>query len=259
MADTIGTRIKKRRKELKLTQDRLAKAVDVSSVSVSQWESDITKPSSENLYKLSIALNCDIPWLLVNDDKNFYNSNNVMIKESTISGTTISNSVNEKSELLNKSTEMSLYNNEDNNRHKIDYLNVRAAAGLVGFNNSDYPEIISSLSLSKDGMLEIVGRKSSDGIFMINVPTDSMEPTIPKGSIVFIDTNIDHYNGDGIYAFASDGALFIKRIQRMMSGGYKLISDNDKYEIEVATENNFANAKFVGKFIKCLRIETWDL
>ena len=62
---TLGDRIKSRRKELKLTQKELATALKgVSHVAVSQWESNTTKPNSENILDLSTVLQCDISWLL---------------------------------------------------------------------------------------------------------------------------------------------------------------------------------------------------
>ena len=51
-ATTIGQRIKQKRKELHLTQADLAKKVQgVSHAAISQWETDITKPNAENLYR----------------------------------------------------------------------------------------------------------------------------------------------------------------------------------------------------------------
>lgn len=62
---TLGDRIKSRRKELKLTQKDLATVLKgVSHVAVSQWESSTTKPNSENILDLSTVLQCDISWLL---------------------------------------------------------------------------------------------------------------------------------------------------------------------------------------------------
>lgn len=144
-------------------------------------------------------------------------------------------------------------------QHRIDYLDVRMAAGMRNFENADYPEIIKSLWLSDDGMLELVGKRSSDGIYLVNVPTDSMEPTILKGDIVFIDTRINHYNGDGIYAFSINGNLFVKRFQKLVKGGYKIISDNTKYAPEEMTDNEVDTTMFVGKFIRCWRIDSVDL
>lgn len=63
--NTIGSRIKHRRKELRLTQQQLAKAVKgVTHAAISQWESDINSPSAKNLFDLAIALDCDFAWLL---------------------------------------------------------------------------------------------------------------------------------------------------------------------------------------------------
>lgn len=63
--ETIGQRIRKRRKTLNLTQKDLAKALtDATHGSISQWESDTTTPSAKNLYDLSLALECDFIWLL---------------------------------------------------------------------------------------------------------------------------------------------------------------------------------------------------
>ncbi|OTP83223.1 LexA family protein [Gilliamella apicola] len=63
--ETIGQRIRRRRKTLNLTQKDLAKSLqDASHGSISQWESDITSPSAKNLFDLSIALECDFAWLL---------------------------------------------------------------------------------------------------------------------------------------------------------------------------------------------------
>ena len=154
-----------------------------------------------------------------------------------------------------------LFSNERDllHKHRIDYYDVRAAAGLTGFENSDYPEIISSLYLTDEGMSQLVGKKSSDGICLVNVPTDSMEPTIRKGDIVFLDTKVNAYSGDGIYAFAIDGALFIKRIQKMIGGGYRMISDNEIYPPEQISDDVCENAKFIGRFIRTIHIEAVNL
>jgi len=51
--------IKKRRKELKLTQIDLAVKCGVSIVTVQLWERGVTTPNAENLEKLKKALEYD--------------------------------------------------------------------------------------------------------------------------------------------------------------------------------------------------------
>lgn len=68
--ETLGQRIRARRKELKLTQQQIAKAIKgISHVAISQWESDTTKPNAENIFDLAIALECDLAWLLKGEGK----------------------------------------------------------------------------------------------------------------------------------------------------------------------------------------------
>lgn len=61
---TLGNRIRERRKELKLTQAALAKAVGVSAASVTLWEKEETAPKGENLFSTAKKLRCDVDWLL---------------------------------------------------------------------------------------------------------------------------------------------------------------------------------------------------
>lgn len=69
MNATIGQRILQRRKEIKMTQRRLAEAAGVSYASISLWESDKTEPRGKNLHSLAEALQCTPTWLLFGDEE----------------------------------------------------------------------------------------------------------------------------------------------------------------------------------------------
>ena len=229
----------------------LAELIGVEPQSVTNWVKR-GQIKSENARKIQEVLGYDMGWVLANDvaltdigDKQTISGSNVYI--------TTANKISTNTGLMAKPEQ------DGNHKHRIDYLDVRAAAGLVGFENSDYPEIVSSLFLSDEGILQILGRKSAAGIKIVNVPTDSMEPTIRKGDWVFLDTNIDYYNGDGVYAFAIDDALFIKRIQKLVGGGYRLHSDNKDYDPQDITDEIYQTAKFVGRFIKTIHIDVATL
>lgn len=56
----IGQKIKNKRKELNLTQEYLAKELNISRQAVSKWEKEISEPSMENLVKLSEIFGVDI-------------------------------------------------------------------------------------------------------------------------------------------------------------------------------------------------------
>ena len=56
----IGQKIKNKRKELNLTQEYLARELNISRQAVSKWEKEISEPSMENLVKLSEIFGVDI-------------------------------------------------------------------------------------------------------------------------------------------------------------------------------------------------------
>lgn len=72
---------------------------------------------------------------------------------------------------------------------------------------------------------------------------DSMEPTIFNGDTVICDDL--GYQEDGIYAIIFEGKGFVKRLQRV-SGGLKIISDNQAYESMFA-KNDTEELKIIGK------------
>ncbi|MFF6013198.1 S24 family peptidase [Rahnella sp. R3(2024)] len=62
--NTVGSRVKFRRRQLKMTQKDVAEYVGVSASAVTQWENDATVPSSESLLKLATVLQSSPDWLL---------------------------------------------------------------------------------------------------------------------------------------------------------------------------------------------------
>ncbi|EOS93825.1 helix-turn-helix domain-containing protein [Erwinia tracheiphila] len=66
--ETFGSRLLRRRKELKLSQAALGKLVQVAHVTISQWERDETQPAGKRLFGLSKALQCNPTWLMFGDD-----------------------------------------------------------------------------------------------------------------------------------------------------------------------------------------------
>ena len=64
MNDTIGSRIRAKRQQQSLTQEKLAEKLDVSTQFIYQIEHDVRMPSVANLIKLSNILDVSIDFLL---------------------------------------------------------------------------------------------------------------------------------------------------------------------------------------------------
>ena len=71
----MGMRIVARRKELGLTQEELANAVNVSIQTISTAECEKKALRPENIVKLSIALNCSTDYLLLGKDPIAFSEN----------------------------------------------------------------------------------------------------------------------------------------------------------------------------------------
>lgn len=65
----IGQKIKNKRKELNLTQEYLAKEINISRQAVSKWEKGMSEPSMENLVKLSEIFGVDIGYFKNEEDE----------------------------------------------------------------------------------------------------------------------------------------------------------------------------------------------
>ena len=70
-ADKVVSRIKMRRRELKLTQTELAKEANLTPAAISQFESGTRKPSFKTLSSLSDALKVTTDYLLGKAEKNY--------------------------------------------------------------------------------------------------------------------------------------------------------------------------------------------
>ena len=71
--------------------------------------------------------------------------------------------------------------------------------------------------------------------FYVRVSGDSMQPTIPPGSILVVDRAIQAASGDAVIARIGD-ELVVKWL-RISKGAISLAPDNKKYQPIVITEN----------------------
>jgi phage repressor protein C with HTH and peptisase S24 domain len=104
-------------------------------------------------------------------------------------------------------------------------LDVEAACG-EGRQNRDYPEIVRAIVLSDAEARERIGSINKSGSIQVIVATgDSMTPTIQPRDLLFVDTAVTEFSGDGVYLIRRDHGLSCKRLS--MAGRTLLVtSDN---------------------------------
>lgn len=225
---TLSDRLRYLLKVNELTEDALAKKVNVSQQAINYVLNGKTR-SPKNILEIATALGVNAHWLKTGEGS----------PEVDVFG----------------------FTSEKDNDHtlRVDLLDAELAAHSSGIINLEYPDVISSIFFTHEGVKRILGRTTTDGVYMFKVPTDSMVPTITQNDIVFIDTNVKEYIGEGVYSFNLNGETYIKRLQRLPTGVIMALSDNPLYHPFEITEELFDTAKIIGKFIKAVELKPKDL
>ena len=140
---------------------------------------------------------------------------------------------------------------------RIKQFHVHSSAGL-GLINQPFPTVISSIEIPDERVYELFGRKTLDGIELINVDGDSMMPTLSPRDLLFIDRSVDHFNGDGVYVFNFEDSTFVKRLQKVKGRRLAVLSDNENYPPFFIEEDEMSELFIFGKLIRCLPLKMLD-
>nr|WP_321511189.1 S24 family peptidase [uncultured Celeribacter sp.] len=78
---------------------------------------------------------------------------------------------------------------------------------------------------------------------------DSMQPTIPDGSILIVDLSQNEINNGCLYVFNVDGDLLVKRARRKLDSSIELISDNNLYATETVSKSDLDQLRVIGRVV----------
>jgi len=123
------------------------------------------------------------------------------------------------------------------------FADLRASAGGGA---AVFDENYEVIDVDRTLIETMLGTFPSGEIEAIHVEGESMEPTLPDGSIVFIDRQQTDPSRDGIFVASTANGLFIKRIRRRADGMVELISDNPLYTPEILSPDEIG---IVGKVV----------
>ncbi|MGC6389686.1 XRE family transcriptional regulator [Ewingella sp. S1.OA.A_B6] len=197
----IGERIRQLRNARKLTLQKLADMIDSDVGNLSRLERGKQGFSEQMLQKVADALSVPVVELFSDD---------------------------EEGDTVNKYSVNSLANSRRDSVYRVDVLGVSASAGF-GSGNGDVVEVIRSIEYVPEYAKSIFGNRPQGSVMLINVRGDSMTGTLEPGDLIFVDTEVTFFDGDGIYVFNFNGDTFVKRLQKVKFE-LKVISDNKTYE-----------------------------
>lgn len=195
----LGKKVALRRKELNISQAELAKAVGVSRMSVSKWEKSKAQIKGENLQPLAKALDCDVDWLLDNDQSSEHAATLQIGKQAA--------------DLAPDSAVV------------LDLYDIEVSAG--------HAELIAQsgrgdfITFNREYLNAWLGVNTRN-VFLMPVRGDSMEPTLKNKSIIMINRT-EEFIGDGVYAIRFHGKVMIRRLL-FSKTGLTVTSDNRDYK-----------------------------
>jgi phage repressor protein C with HTH and peptisase S24 domain len=220
----MNERIKKRRKELGLTQPSIAKTIGLTKATISLWESGSTSPKGENLHALAKALRCAPEFLLFGND--------AIKPESNAEWAGGFETWGSNSPLGDDEVEIPFYME----------VELAAGAGIVDCREYQGPKLrFAKSTLKRQGV-------NSDHAACVKVNGNSMEPVLPNGSTVGVDTAHTDIVDGKMYAINHDGMLRVKMLYKLPGGGLRLRSYNlDEYPDERLDADQLKQVKVIGK------------
>lgn len=170
---------------------KASQLADISQPTISRWKDGSSDPKVSNVVALAQAAGVTLDWLVLGASEQLVASNAV---------------------------------NDD--YYYIPAYEIEASAGHGAFTEGTTTPA-KYLAFRKDWVHD--RRLSPSSLSAIFARGDSMEPTIPDGAIILVDgSRIEPLDGK-IYVIRMDERLWVKRVQWIMGGGLRLISDNRIY------------------------------
>ena len=196
------TRLNQKMTALSLKAVQISKLTGASKGSVSQWVNGNAKPNGEKLIALSKALKCEPDWLLYGKES--------PKPESNAQWAGGIEQWDSHSGLSPDEVELPFFQE----------VEISAGSGTFSVQESSGLKLkFAKSTLKKCGV-------SPDNAACVTVSGTSMEPVLPDGSTIGVDTASTRVKDGEMYALEHDGMLRVKLVYRVPGGGLRLRSFN---------------------------------
>lgn len=193
--DEIGARLRSEREKAGLSRDQVVAHINYSRSTLQQWEAGSTEPPISGIERLAALYNVSPQYLI-------FGGNDRGIS----------------------SVVQPIVDNEE--YRDVPVYNLAASAGsgrLVTDENIENYLKFPYWWFNERNL-------TPSNIAALYTKGDSMEPTIPDNALLLIDQSKTYLSDGKIYIIRADDELYVKRINRIIGGGIKLISDNTGYK-----------------------------
>lgn len=219
--ETIGQRIRAERERQEMTQEELAIAAGVRKQAISAIEVGQTRnPKHETIVAISQALGVSTVWLTKGTGK----SSRVMDAVRRYAESGADAVVVTDREAVAPSETLAGY-------VRLPLLSMEGDMGYGSHDDSPI-EVVRYLDVAEWWARQNLPHRL-DRVKVISSRGDSMAGVINHGDVVFVDTGIDHFEGEGLYVFNFQGRALIKRLAaNLRTGKLQIQSSNPAYPPE---------------------------
>lgn len=212
-----------------MTQEQIAKEMNVSRQAVSRWAAG-NPPTLGNLQKLAQILSTTVARLSGEEDER------------------------EPLEDATDEIKRDVLSSQPDDLVMIPLIDVYGSCGY-GTGDlaiSDGVQLIGCRPLTAKSW---PGVTAVGNLHMIHILGDSMEPTLKKRGEVVVDGNQTRILDDGIYVIQSEGQIFVKRVQRNLDGTLTLLSDNKHYPPMHVPKAMMPSLRVLGRVVRQVNID----
>lgn len=196
-----------------ISQQEFAAAMNVTERTQRNYESGKSVPNAD--YIRALAMNgFDIVNLLVG-------SENYLTPLQVASSLVLRTSVLDRAKT------------EDADTVQVPLYDVQLSAGHGAALQDE--QVIDTYTYKRDFIKQIGCDPNHLGLSFVR--GDSMEPTLFHGDMALYDTRVQWFIDEGIYVVRYDDRLMVKRLERLLDGSIKIISDNERYDPIIVTES----------------------
>ena len=217
---TLGDRLKQVRNKRNLTQVALAKLTGIPQQTIHAIENKKAK-STGHLITLAKALHVNPEWLSTGEGEMERNYLEVSSVQEDAPGYA--------------------------SPFSIPVYAITASMGRGRFLDSE--EVLKIVVFDPATLRDMNLSGSAHGIVAVYADGESMLPTIPPKSIVFVDRNQRDLR-DGVHLVRLEEMIYVKRLQRLPNHKVKVISDNSIYEPFEVDLKNGDDFEILGKVLR---------
>ena len=231
--NTYGQRIAFARKNIKkVSQEELGKlAGGLKQGTISGLESGKSDSTSSAL-EIARALGVSVDWLLTGKGE-----------------------MNTPMTTIRQTSEFRQPNDTRDGYIYLDLLDVQAAAGN-GVEMIEHPSVVTKMKIQEEWAQRTFGGDLSR-IMLITARGTSMSGTIENGDVLFGDSTVREYDGEGIYVIARGREVLVKRLQKLHGNRLEIISDNPNNRSETLDETQANEVIICGRVLKAWTIKNF--